>query len=162
MHLKTNIVENMDKRQSKKHMCGRSEGIKLNLRSKWDNRCCRERHHEDPPLQVGLVIPSILIITITMIIVIFLIIAVILIILIPMMIRREAIADMVPVDICINLLVCVAWQTARQPKGAPIKVVRIPTMWWVDSQPLTGFLPTMIRFLTSSQKSNHGGSIFNP
>jgi len=36
--------------------------------------------------------------------------------------RREAIADMVPVDICINLLVCVAWQTARQPKGAPIKV----------------------------------------
>ena len=97
-----------------------------------------------------------------MIIVIFLIIAVILIILIPMMIRREAIADMVPVDICINLLVCVAWQTARQPKGAPIKVVRIPTIWWVDSQPLTGFLPTMIGFLTSSQKSNHGGSIFNP
>ena len=67
-----------------------------------------------------------------MIIVIFLIIAVILI---PMMIRREAIADMVPVDICINLLVCVAWQTARQPKGAPIKVVGIPTMWWVNSQP---------------------------
>ena len=53
MHLKTNIVENMDMRQSKKHMCGRSKGIKLNLRSKWDNCCCRERHHEDPPLQVG-------------------------------------------------------------------------------------------------------------
>ena len=161
MHLKTNIVENMDMRQSKKHRCGRSKGIKTNPRSKWDNRCCRERHHEDPPLQVGLVIPSILIITITMIIVIFLIIAVILIVLIPMMIRREAIADMVPVDICINLLVCVAWQTARQPKGAPIKVVRIPTMWWVDSQPLTGFL-AMIGFLASSQNSNHGGSIFNP
>ena len=29
---------------------------------------------------------------------------------------------MVPVDICINLLVCVAWQTAKQAKGAPIKV----------------------------------------
>jgi fatty acyl-CoA reductase len=29
---------------------------------------------------------------------------------------------MVPVDICINLLVCIAWQTAKQTKGSPIKV----------------------------------------
>jgi len=36
--------------------------------------------------------------------------------------KRDCIADMVPVDICINLLVCVAWQTAKQAKGAPIKV----------------------------------------
>ena len=36
--------------------------------------------------------------------------------------RRDCIADMVPVDICINLLVCVAWQTAKEERGAPIKV----------------------------------------
>ena len=43
-------------------------------------------------------------------------------IIVMLLIRRDCIADMVPVDICINLLVCVAWQTAKQAKGAPIKV----------------------------------------
>ena len=53
---------------------------------------------------------------------VFTIIVTIVIVTITVTVRRDCIADMVPVDICINLLVCVAWQTAKQAKGAPIKV----------------------------------------
>ena len=44
---------------------------------------------------------------------------------------------MVPVDICINLLVCVAWQTAKQAKGAPIKVALILKTKRMNSANLT-------------------------
>ena len=57
-----------------------------------------------------------------MIIMMIIIITIIAVIIMNMKTRRDCIADMVPVDICINLLVCVAWQTAKEERGAPIKV----------------------------------------
>ena len=35
---------------------------------------------------------------------------------------RDSVADMVPVDVCINLLCAIAWETARAGPGKPIKV----------------------------------------
>ena len=35
---------------------------------------------------------------------------------------RDSVADMVPVDVCINLLCAIAWETARVGPGKPIKV----------------------------------------
>ena len=57
-----------------------------------------------------------------MIIMMIIIITIIAVLIMNMKTRRDCIADMVPVDICINLLVCVAWQTAKEERGAPIKV----------------------------------------
>ena len=36
--------------------------------------------------------------------------------------RREGVADLVPVDVCINMLCCIAWQAARDGPNHPIKV----------------------------------------
>lgn len=36
--------------------------------------------------------------------------------------KRDCIADMVPVDFCINMLICCAWKTAGQKPDEPIKV----------------------------------------
>ena len=36
---------------------------------------------------------------------------------------RDSVADMVPVDVCINLLCAIAWETANNGPGKPIKVV---------------------------------------
>jgi len=35
---------------------------------------------------------------------------------------RECVADMVPVDVCINMMCCIAWQAARDGPDHPIKV----------------------------------------
>ena len=35
---------------------------------------------------------------------------------------RDSVADMVPVDVCINLLCAIAWETANAGPGKPIKV----------------------------------------
>ena len=35
---------------------------------------------------------------------------------------RDSVADMVPVDVCINLLCAIAWDTAKAGPGKPIKV----------------------------------------
>ena len=35
---------------------------------------------------------------------------------------RDSVADMVPVDVCINLLCAIAWDTANAGPGKPIKV----------------------------------------
>ena len=37
---------------------------------------------------------------------------------------RDSVADMVPVDVCINLLCAIAWDTANAGPGKPIKVVQ--------------------------------------
>ena len=38
---------------------------------------------------------------------------------------RDSVADMVPVDVCINLLCAIAWETANAGPGKPIKVVAL-------------------------------------
>ena len=50
---------------------------------------------------------------------------------------RDSVADMVPVDVCINLLCAIAWETARAGPGKPIKVQYISQRIFL---PLT-FLP---------------------
>ena len=66
-----------------------------------------------------------------MIIMMIIIITIIAVTIMNMKTRRDCIADMVPVDICINLLVCVAWQTAKEERGAPIKVDLLVMMMMV-------------------------------
>jgi len=70
--------------------------------------------------------------------------------------KRGSVLDMVPVDVCINLLCCIAWQTALDGHGRPIKVFNC-----TSQNPITwGQMTTLAQ--SSIRKAAFEGALWSP
>ena len=66
---------------------------------------------------------------------------------------RDSVADMVPVDVCINLLCAIAWETANAGPGKPIKVDQL----WHFLLYSTQLVTSGVQLHQWVPKSNHLG-----